>query len=117
MDTAKKRKQQRQHIHKRIRAKISGSADKPRISVFRSNKHMYVQVIDDEKQITLVSASDKDIKDVTKKVDVALALGAILAEKMKAKNITKAVFDRGGYKYHGRVQALADNLRKNGIIF
>jgi large subunit ribosomal protein L18 len=117
MDIAKKRKIQRKHIHKRIRSKISGSSDKPRISVFRSNKHMYVQVIDDEKQITLLSISDHNIKDIKKKTDIASMLGTMLSEKMKAKNITKAVFDRGGYQYHGRVQALADSLRKNGIIF
>jgi len=117
LDTSQKRRQQRTTIHKRIRAKVAGTEERPRISVFRSNAHMFVQVIDDVKQNTLVSASDAEVKETKGKTNKSDALGKILAEKMKAKKITNVVFDRGGYQYHGRVKALADSLRKEGINF
>ncbi len=117
LDQTKKRRIQRQAIHKRIRAKVSGTTDKPRVSVYRSNAHMFVQVIDDIKQTTLVSVSDSEVKDIKGKTNISTSLGKILAEKMKAKKIKEVVFDRGGYQYHGRVKALADSLRNEGIIF
>lgn len=104
--------------HKRIREKISGTKDIPRLSVFRSNKEIYAQIIDDEKQTTLVSASSKDkslkLKNGGNK-EAAAAVGKLLAEKAKKAKITKVVFDRGGYLYHGRVAALADSARENGL--
>lgn len=117
LDTTKKRRKQRTTIHKRIRAKVAGNAERPRVSVFRSNAHMFVQVIDDVKQNTLVSVSDAEAKEIKGKTNISDALGKILADKMKAKKITNVVFDRGGYQYHGRVKALADSLRKEGINF
>ena len=117
IESTKKRRIQRQTIHKRIRAKISGTASRPRVSVYRSNAHMFVQVIDDVAQNTLVSVSDAEIKDIKGKTTISTALGKALAEKMKAKKITNVVFDRGGYQYHGRVKAVADSLRNEGIIF
>ncbi|OUR93752.1 50S ribosomal protein L18 [Halobacteriovorax marinus] len=100
-----------------IRSKINGSADRPRICVFRSNKHLTVQVIDDNAQQTLfaVQTFGKDaIKGASNK-EGAKAIGAAVAEGLKGKNISSAVFDRSGYKYHGVVAALADSVRENGI--
>ena len=104
--------------HERIRRKISGTAEVPRLCVFRSNKEIYVQIIDDEKQTTLVSASslDKDLKlENGGNIEAAKKVGKSLAEKAKKAKITKVVFDRGGYLYHGRVAALADAARENGL--
>ena len=104
--------------HKRIREKISGTKDIPRLSVFRSNKEIYVQIIDDEKQTTLLSASSLDKSLKLKNggnVEAAKAVGKLIAEKAKKAKITKVVFDRGGYLYHGRVKALADAARENGL--
>ena len=100
----------------RIRAKISGTEQKPRISVFRSNKSLYVQLIDDVKGATIVAATD--LKSVSKsKVEKAKELGNMLAKSALAKKIGKIVFDRSGYKYHGRVKALAEGLREGGLKF
>ena len=104
--------------HARIRSKISGTSEVPRLSVFRSNKQIYAQIIDDEKKSTLVSASslDKSLKlENGGNVEAAKAVGKLLAEKAKKAKITKVVFDRGGYLYHGRVQALAEAARENGL--
>ena len=104
--------------HKRIRNTISGTKDIPRLSVFRSNKAIYAQIIDDENKTTLVSASslDKSLKlENGGNVEAAKAVGKLLAEKAKKAKITKVVFDRGGYLYHGRVQALAEAARENGL--
>ncbi len=104
--------------HARIRSKISGTSEIPRLSVFRSNKQIYAQIIDDEKKSTLVSASslDKSLKlENGGNVEAAKAVGKLLAEKAKKAKITKVVFDRGGYLYHGRVQALAEAARENGL--
>ena len=104
--------------HKRIREKISGTKDIPRLSVFRSNKEIYAQIIDDEKQTTLVSASslEKNLKiENGSNVEAAKVVGKAIAEKAKAAKITKVVFDRGGYLYHGRVKALAEAARENGL--
>jgi large subunit ribosomal protein L18 len=127
----KKTKQEKRYRrHRRVRAKIKGTAKVPRLCVFRSNKHIYAQLIDDEKGKTLISASDLDIKTQTKnkktektqkplsgKEAVAYRVGQILAQKALEKKFEKVVFDRGGYKYHGRVKALAEGARENGLKF
>ena len=104
--------------HRRIRGKISGTAERPRLSIFRSNKNIYAQLIDDVAGVTLASAStlDENVSDATK-VEQAAAVGKAIAEAAKAKNISTVVFDRSGYLYHGRVQALADAARENGLYF
>ena len=103
---------------KRIRSKISGTAERPRLSIFRSNKNIYAQLIDDVAGVTLASAStlDENVSDATK-VEQAAAVGKAIAEAAKSKNISTVVFDRSGYLYHGRVQALADAARENGLEF
>jgi len=104
--------------HKRVRETISGTKDVPRLSVFRSNKEIYAQIIDDDKKTTLVSASslDKSLKlENGGNVEAAKAVGKLLAEKAKKAKIKKVVFDRGGYLYHGRVKALAEAARENGL--
>jgi len=104
---------------KRVRAKIFGTADQPRLSVFRSNRYTYAQLINDEKGETLVSVSTRELKSTVKdqKSKVALAehLGELVAKKAIEKGIKKAVFDRGRYKYHGRVKAVAEGVRKGGL--
>lgn len=104
--------------HRRIRGKISGTAERPRLSIFRSNKNIYAKLIDDVAGVTLASAStlDENVSDATK-VEQAAAVGKAIAEAAKAKNISTVVFDRSGYLYHGRVQALADAARENGLDF
>lgn len=101
-----------------MRARIKGTAKRPRVSVFKSNRHVFAQVINDVSGKTLVSSkviSPTKSKIKGSKTDKALKVGEILAEKMKEKGITDAIFDRGGFKYHGRVKALAEGLRNNGI--
>lgn len=101
---------------KRIRSKIVGNKDKPRLSVFRSNQYMYAQVIDDLTQKTIVSASTRGVKKESKgKVGEVEVLGKLLAERVKEAGIKEMVLDRGRYAYHGRVKALTDVLRENGI--
>lgn len=102
---------------KRVRAKIAGTKDIPRLSVFRSNKYIYAQLIDDESQKTLVSASSPEVKEKKVKMEVAEIVGETLAKKALKKKIKKVVFDRSGYKYHGRVAALAEGARKGGLEF
>lgn len=113
------KKQRRDRRHKRVRAKIVGTAKVPRLCVFRSLKHIYAQIIDDEKGKTLVSASDQELKQnkELKKNQKAEELGILIAKKALAKKIEKVVFDRGGYKYHGRVKALAEGARQGGLKF
>jgi large subunit ribosomal protein L18 len=113
------KKEKRKRRHRRIRAKISGTKERPRLCVFRSNKHTYAQLIDDEKGHTIVSASDLELKGVEKmtKVQKAKEVGKLIAKKAKEKNIEKIVFDRAGYKYHGRVKALAEGAREGGLKF
>ncbi len=108
----------RQKRHMRVRNKISGNAERPRLNVFRSNKNIYAQVIDDVAGVTLVSAStlDSEVSDANK-TDEAKAVGALIAKRAVEKKITDVVFDRGGYLYHGRVQALAEAARENGLKF
>lgn len=106
--------------HSRIRNKISGTSTIPRLCVFRSNTGIYVQIIDDENKTTLVSASslDKDLKLTNgSNIEAAKVVGKAIAEKAKKAKITQVVFDRGGYLYHGRVKALADAARENGLEF
>lgn len=135
----KTKREKRQRRHKRVRSKIKGTSRLPRLCVFRSNKHIYAQLIDDEKGKTLVSASDLDIKSKIKnkkqktqtknkktektqkplsgKEAVAYQVGQILAKKALEKKFEKVVFDRGGYKYHGRIKALAEGAREAGLKF
>ena len=106
--------------HDRIRNKISGTKDVPRLNVFRSNSNIFAQIIDDEAGVTLVSASslEKDLKLTNGgNIEAAKQVGAEIAKKAKKAKITKVVFDRGGYEYHGRVEALADAARENGLEF
>lgn len=123
--------QKRLRKHRRIRAKIFGTAKVPRLCVFRSNQHIYAQLIDDEKGRVLLSASDLNLKvkktkagketnkskDQTGKKNSAFEVGKALAQKTEEKKIKKVVFDRGGYKYHGRVKALAEGAREGGLKF
>lgn len=104
-------KNKRQIRHARVRAKVSGTAARPRLSAFRSNKYVYAQLIDDERGITLAAASSRTVKGGAAKVGEALARAA--AEK----KITQAVFDRGGYRYAGQIKALADGARTGGLNF
>jgi large subunit ribosomal protein L18 len=111
---------QRTKRRKRIKAKMKGTANIPRVSVFRSNKHLFVQIIDDSTGKTILSNSiEPKAKSRTRggKTEVAGSIGEILARKAREAGITKIVFDRGGYKYHGRVKALAEGLRKGGLMF
>lgn len=104
--------------HKRIRGKISGTAERPRLSIFRSNKNIYAQLIDDVEGVTLASASTLDIKANDKtSVEQAQEVGKAIAEAAGKKNIKSVVFDRSGYLYHGRIAALADAARENGLDF
>jgi len=106
--------------HARVRTNLSGTAEKPRLNVYRSNKHIYAQIIDDVKGVTLAQASsqDKDIANTSaSKVDLATTVGQEIAKKANDKGIKEIVFDRGGYLYHGRVKALADAARENGLEF
>ena len=100
--------------HRRVRNKISGTAARPRLDVFRSAKHIYAQIIDDEQGVTLVSASTMD-KDFNGNGGAAAEIGKKIAAKALEKGITEVVFDRGGYVYHGRVKALADGAREGGL--
>ena len=113
------KKEIRSRIHRRIRRKLRGTAERPRLAVFRSVAHIYVQVIDDSAGKTLVSASsvDKDGKTNGGNVAAAKAIGKLVAERAKEKGIKQVVFDRGGYQYHGRVKALADAARTAGLEF
>ena len=116
------RQKAREKRHYRIRNKISGTPAKPRLAVFRSNKHMYAQIIDDVAGHTLVSAStvDKAVSEplkFTSNTDAAKAVGKALGEKAVAAGISQVVFDRGGYLYHGKIQALADAAREAGLKF
>ena len=112
----------RERIHRRVRQKVSGTVERPRLTVYRSINQIYAQVIDDRAGTTLVSASsiDKDTRKETKgggNIATAKVIGRIIAERAIAAGITKVVFDRGGYKYHGRVQALANAAREAGLKF
>ncbi|MBM3250687.1 MAG: 50S ribosomal protein L18 [Candidatus Nealsonbacteria bacterium] len=125
------KREKRYRRHKRVRAKIYGTANVPRLCVFRSAKHIYAQLIDDEKGKTILSSSDTEFKKLktqtktekkekivrTGKIAPSYEVGKLVARKAVAKKITKVIFDRGGYKYHGRVKALAEGAREGGLQF
>ena len=108
--------QRRNKIKTRIRGKISGTAQRPRMTVFRSNKQIYVQLIDDLKGVTLLSASSKGIEEGTK-IEIAAQVGRAIAQKALEAGINEVVFDRNGYLFHGRVKSLADAAREGGLKF
>jgi len=103
---------------RRVRSKVHGTAERPRISVFRSNRGIFAQLIDDDAGVTLASVqwTEDDLKSL-KRMEQASRAGALLAERAKAAGVETAVFDRGGYRYHGRVKALAEGAREGGLIF
>ena len=108
--------------HRRVRAKVSGTAERPRLAIFRSLKHTYAQLIDDDSRVTLASASTveagyRDGKKTGGNVDASKSIGTLIAERAKEKGITAVVFDRGGFKYHGRIKELADAARAGGLEF
>ena len=107
----------RMRRHARIRKTVSGTAEAPRLNVFRSNAHIFAQIIDDTKGITLVSASSVDMKLNSNNTEACAKVGTEIAKRAKKAGITKVVFDRGGYQYHGRVKALADAARAEGLEF
>jgi large subunit ribosomal protein L18 len=109
--------ERRKRIQLRIRKKINGTAERPRISVFRSNTQIYAQVIDDASGKTIVAASSIELKSKGKKTEIATQVGKNLADKAKGAGITNVVFDRSGYLFHGRVKALAEGAREGGLNF
>lgn len=120
MVNQKDKNKMRQIRHLRVRMNIAGTASLPRLNVYRSNKHIYAQIIDDEKGVTLVSASsnDKELKLANgSNIEAAKQVGALVAKRALEQSITAVVFDRGGYLYHGRVQALAEGAREAGLKF
>ena len=122
MINKKNAKEQVRKVHKRIRVKLSGTAERPRLAAYRSGKHMYAQLINDVDHTTVASAStiDKDLKDSIKSggnIEAAKAVGKAIAERAKAKGVEFVVFDRGGFVYHGRIAALAEAAREAGLLF
>ena len=122
MVSKKSRQEVRAKKHMKIRNRFSGTAERPRLAVFRSNNHMYAQIIDDTVGNTLVAAStlEKEIKAELKKtndVDAAAYVGKIIAKRAMEKGITEVVFDRGGFLYHGKIEALAEAAREAGLVF
>lgn len=120
----KEKREKRYRRHKRVKKVVKGTAERPRLVVFRSLKHIYCQVINDEKGQTIVSASDLEVKEInkgnkekSKKVSLAFEVGKLIAKKAKESKIEKVAFDRGGYKYHGRVKSLAEGAREGGLKF
>jgi len=123
------KRQKKERRHRRIRAKIFGTAERPRLCVFSSNKHTYAQLIDDQQGKTLISAKDTELKikvgkkiakqgkQLQGKIATAFKVGKLIAEKAIKNKINKVVFDRGGHTYHGRVKALAEGAREGGLIF
>ena len=123
------KKEKRYRRHKRVRAKVFGTADTPRLCVFRSAKHIYAQLVNDEKGRTILSAREQELrggilskkdeeeKNEAHKIVIARKVGKLIAEKAKDNKIEKVVFDRGGYKYYGRVKALAEGAREGGLKF
>lgn len=117
MNKQKIKTEKRNRRRGRIRSKISGTSERPRLSVFKSNKGMYIQLIDDSKSKTIVSAHSKEIKSKGKKSEISFELGKLIAEKSKVKKVERIVFDRGGYKYHGRIAKVAEGAKEGGLIF
>jgi large subunit ribosomal protein L18 len=116
-----KKRQDRQRRHRRVRKKVTGTADRPRLAVFRSTRHISAQIIDDRAGVTLASAStiEADLRSGggTGNIDAATKVGKLVAERAKAAGIEQVTFDRGGFQYHGRVAALADAARESGLEF
>lgn len=112
-----KKNQGRARRKNRVRARIYGTAECPRLSVFRSLKHVSVQLINDDAQRTIAAASDHELKGKLKGVAAAQAVGELLAERAQAQKVTRVVFDRNGYRYHGQVRAIADGARAKGLQF
>jgi large subunit ribosomal protein L18 len=121
MDRAKERQKRRGRIRQRVRRKLTGTPERPRLAVFKSLHHIYAQAIDDHNGVTLAAASslDAEIRDAKSGANVgaAKAVGELLGKRLKERGIETAVFDRGGYLYHGRVKALADAVREQGLRF
>ena len=117
MDIAKARRRGRIRRHARVRKRVTGTAERPRLAVFRSNRHIYAQLIDDAAGHTLASAGSRTAPGDGDKSAAAKRVGTDLAAKAKAAGITTVVFDRGGFQYHGRVKALADAAREGGLDF
>lgn len=117
IDKVKAKRDGRLRRHNRVRAKVSGTADIPRLNVFRSNRALFIQLIDDVAGKTLASVNDAEVKVGKTKVERAKEAGKIIAKKALEKNIKQAVFDRGGYQYHGRTQAVAEGAREAGLEF
>ena len=116
------RKNLRLMRHARVRRKVTGTAERPRLSVFRALNHVYAQIIDDSQGNTLAAASSlesqvREQRDGKAKTEISKVVGKVLADRAKEKGVTTVVFDRGGYKYHGRVKALAEAVREEGIVF
>lgn len=109
--------QRRRRIHNRVRQKVNGTTERPRLSVYRSNKAIYCQVIDDIRGNTLAAANSREEGISGSKTDAANAVGKLIAQKAKAAGVSSVVFDRGGYLYHGRVKALAEGAREGGLQF
>ncbi len=103
--------------HQRVRRRVSGTPERPRLNVFRSANHTYAQVIDDTRGHTVAAAHSREVQDGLPKVDAAREVGKLLASRAKAHGVQRVVFDRGGYQYHGRVRALADAAREEGLEF
>jgi len=116
MDKIKVKNKQQARRAARVRSKISGSAARPRLSVYRSNKGMFLQLVDDTTGRTLASAAMKEVKAASK-VESGKELGKLIAQKAKGQKINQAVFDRGSYRYHGRVKAVAEGAREGGLVF
>jgi large subunit ribosomal protein L18 len=122
MRKARNSKNRRMMRHARVRRNLRGSSERPRLAVFRSLNHVYAQVIDDDNRTTLAAASSldgpvKEQKNGNNKADVSKLVGTLVAQRAKEKGINSVVFDRGGYKYHGRIKSLADAARKEGLVF
>ncbi len=118
MDKNKAKQERSRRRHDKVRAKVSGTELRPRLSVFRSNTGLFVQLIDDLKGLTLASADTRELKVKTEgKIAASFEVGKLIAEKAKAKKISAVVFDRGSYNYHGRVKAVADGAREGGLQF
>lgn len=103
--------------HKRVRSRVTGALERPRLSVFKANRHIYAQLIDDSAGKTLAAASSLEVKSKAKKTEIAKEVGTLIATKAAAKKIKAVKFDRGGFAYHGRVKALAEGAREGGLSF
>lgn len=116
-DKNKQKRAKRQIRHQRVRSRVVGTSDRPRLSVFRANQHIYGQLIDDLQGKTLLSGSSLEVKAKGNKSEIAKEVGRLLAKKALEKGIKAVVFDRGGFAYHGRVKALAEGAREAGLVF